>query len=59
MFTNPTTTAALAQQHRREMLAQADAHRLARATRQRRAAGSRPSRLRGVLRLAGVGGRAG
>jgi hypothetical protein len=59
MFTNPTTTAALASQHRRELLAQAGAHRLARATRQRRPTGSRPSRLRGVLRLAGVGGRTG
>jgi hypothetical protein len=54
MFTNPTTAVALATQHRRDLLAQADAHRVARATRQRRRAGSRPPRLRGVLRLAGM-----
>jgi hypothetical protein len=58
MFTNPTITAALAEQHRRDMLAQADAGRLARAARQGRSAGSRQRRRRGVLRLAGTGLRA-
>jgi hypothetical protein len=59
MFANPTITAALAEQHRRDMLAQARAGQLARAARQSRPAGSRLPRLRGVLRLAGTAATAG
>ena len=54
MFTHPTTTAALADQHRRDLLAQADAARMACAARPGRPAGSRPPRVRSLLRLAGT-----
>jgi len=55
MFTNTI----IADQHRRDLLAQAQAGRSARAARQGRPAGSRLPRVRSVLRLAGTAAAAG
>ena len=55
MFTNTI----IADQHRRDLLAQAQAGRSARAARQGRPAGSRLPRVYSVLRLAGTAAAAG
>lgn len=49
MSSHPSITAAAADQHRRDLIAQADAYRLARAARQ--GSGGRPARPRPALTL--------
>ena len=45
MSQHPVTTAALTEQHRRDMIARAEAHRIARAARASRPAPARPARI--------------
>jgi len=45
MYQHPATTAALAEQHRRDLIARAEAHRLARAARASRPAPARPMQV--------------
>jgi hypothetical protein len=43
MYMHPTITAALAEQHRRDMITRAETHRIARAARRSRPAPARPA----------------
>jgi hypothetical protein len=52
MSPHPAIIAALAEQHRRDMIARAEAHRIARAARASRSAPARPSRI--ILQLIGA-----
>jgi len=52
MSQHPVTTAALTEQHRRDMIARAEAHRIARAARAGRPAPARPMRV--ILQLFGA-----
>ena len=45
MSMHPTITAALAEQHRRDLIARAETHRIARAARASRPAPARPTRI--------------
>ena len=54
MSMHPTITAAVAEQHRRDMMADAEAHRIARAARASRPAPARPMRIISHL-IAAVG----